>query len=301
MKVNVACNFFIEHRKWSREKSFAFWVLIRQYGYLAALAKKLLANFEERLDIYNNQFRWRKKKCHFVIRHIWQLTSICFRIYKAERCLSASVRCKARKCSEINQPGEPGGLRWDSAHVAAHVKICCINFGENQPKTRWEPGGNPGNPVCCGWDLVFDVAHVKLCLCSNFGGIWPLTRWKPGGPGSGPSLCCSPCKTIHVYQFWWNLASEPVETQWEPGGTRRTGSKPGLCCAPMSNYACVPILVEFGLWPGGNPEDRVRDPAYVVAHVKLYMCSNFGGIWPLNQWKPGGNPVGPGGPGQNLA
>ena len=117
----------------------------------------------------------------------------------------------------MNQPGEPGGLRWDSAHVAAHVKICCINFGENQPQTRWEPGV-----------------------------LW-----------LGPGLWCSPCQTMLVFQF--------------------------------------------GLWPGGNPEDRVRDPAYVVAHVKLYMCTNFGGIWPLNQWKTGGNPVGPGGPGQNLA
>ena len=149
------------------------------------------------------------------------------------------MRCKARKCSEINQPGEPGGLRWDSAHVAAHVKICCINFGENQPKTRWEPGWNP---VCCGWDVVFDVAHVKLCLCSNFGGIWPLTRWKPGGPGSGPGLCCSPCKTIHVYQFWWNLASEPVETRWDPEDRVKTW--PMLCA--LSNCVCVPNLVPIG-------------------------------------------------------
>ena len=134
------------------------------------------------------------------------------------------MRCKARKCSEINQPGEPGGLRWDSAHVAAHVKICCINFGENQPKTRWEPCGNP---VCCGWDLVFDVAHVKLCLCSNFGGIWPLTGGNPEDRVRDPAYVVAHVKLYMCTSFGgiWPL------NQWKPGGTRRTGSKPGLCCA----------------------------------------------------------------------
>ena len=46
--------------------------------------------------------------------------------------------------------------------------------------------------------------------------------------------------------------------------------------------------------PGVNPENRSRDPAYVVAHVKLRLCTNF------SRW-PGGNPVEPGGPGRDPA
>ena len=46
--------------------------------------------------------------------------------------------------------------------------------------------------------------------------------------------------------------------------------------------------------PGVNPEDRSLDPAYVVARVKLRLCTNFS-CW------PGGNPVEPGGPGRDPA
>ena len=34
--------------------------------------------------------------------------------------------------------------------------------------------------------------------------------------------------------------------------------------------------------PGGPDQDQ----AYVVACIKLHMCSNFGGIWPLTRWNP---------------
>ena len=114
-----------------------------------------------------------------------------------------------------------------------------------------EPGVNPADR---SRDPVYVVARLKLCPCTNFGWIWPLTRWEPGGTrstGSGHGLCCSPCQTMPVYQFWLNLAYDPVGTRW-------------------------------------NPEGPGRDTAYVVARVKLCPCTNFGVIWPLTRWWPGG-------------
>ena len=115
-----------------------------------------------------------------------------------------------------SDPVEPGGPDRDPVCIVARVKLhMCTNFGEIWPLTWWEPGGTQRT----GSDSVCIVARVKLHMCTNIGGIWPLTRWEPGGTrrtGSGSSLYCSPCQTTHVYKFWWNLASDPVGTRWNP-------------------------------------------------------------------------------------